>query len=262
MSSRGRAAEGYTPDPQGFYQTQPQVTRAALSYLNIQPGMRILEPGCGTGAIGKVLREQFGTSIEIVGVEIDKKRARKAEAATVRPDPNSTLTLPVFDDVYQQDFLQAPSTDWKRFDLSFTNPSFSIWLPCADKCFEVADRTTLLLPWNAAASKRRATWWEVHPAYLRLLSRRPSFAISVKCEATNGKRAKALGVELCSYQVLIALDAKPKKICPKCGLKTTTTSSDSNEYAWANWAPDITFNRWDPLETPTTPDAKVAEAAE
>lgn len=254
MSSKGRAADGYKPDPQGFYQTQPQVTRAALSYLGIQSGMRILEPGCGTGAIGKVLRQTYGTAIEIVGIEIDKKRAKKAREATA----DQHLT-PVFNDVVHADFLKF--TPVERFDLAFTNPSFSIWLPVAERCFQVADRTTLLLPWNAAASKKRATWWNEHPAYLRLLSRRPSFAISVKCEAANGKRAQALGVKLCSYQVLIALDAKPKKMCPKCGLKTTTTSSDSNEYCWANWSPDITFNRWDPLETPAIAGEN-AEAAE
>lgn len=253
MSSKGRGADGYKADPLGFFQTQPQVTRAALSYLGIKPGMRILEPGCGAGAIGKVLREEYGPAIEIVGVEIDKKRAKKAQAATVAWGKlGSQRQLPVFDDVLQADFLQVSVA--RKFDLSLTNPSFAIWLPVAMQSFGLAPRTTLLVPWNSAASKKRATWWSDHPAYLRLLSRRPSFAISVKCEAANGKRARDLGVKLCDYQVLIALDAKPKKLCPKCGLKTTTTHSDSNEYCWANWGPDIEFNRWDPLETPEEPE--------
>lgn len=248
MSSRGRGAEGYKADPKGFYETQPQVTRAALSYLGIEPGMRILEPGCGNGAIARVLREQYGGDIEIIGIEIDKKRAKKAGDAAVQvPRPGKSV-IPLFDDVLHADFLQVEST--KAYDLCFTNPSFEIWLPVAERCFTLADRTTLLIPWNSGASKKRAAWWQDHPAYLRLLSRRPSFARSVKCVASNGKMADELGVKLCSYQVMIALSAKPKKICPKCGQKTMTTQSDSNEYCWANWSPDITFNRWDPLETP------------
>lgn len=255
MSSRGRAAADYQADPHGFFETQSTVTRAAMSFLDIKPGMRILQCGCGNGAIAKVLRREHGSDIEIVGVEIDKGRARKARSAKVgRPVPGAATesrqrdSLPVFNEVVHMDFLKYEPD--KRFDLSMENPSFSIWLPVAEQSFKVADRTALLIPWNSAASMERATWWESHPAYMRVLSKRPSFAISVKCIYTSADAAERDGVERCSFQELVGLSEKPKAKCPKCDGATKTTRSDSNEYCWAYWAPEITRNMWDPLKTP------------
>lgn len=257
MSAKGRAAEGYTPDPNGFFQTQPQVTRAILPFLGIEPGMRILEPSCGKGAIAKVLRETYGNKITIVGVEIDKKRSGFARRAKVEvpSDKDDTIdayfTEQVFDDVIHSDFYKVTRTDhFGPFDLVITNPSFEIWLPFANHSFSFAPRTTFLLPWNAASSKKRATWWREHPAHLRVLSKRPSFAISVKCVYSNARRAHAAGANPCTFQELIALDEKPKKECPICGERTETTSSDASEYCWASWAPDITRGLWDVIDTP------------
>lgn len=257
MSSKGRAAADYKADPHGLFETQSTVTRAAMSFLDIKPGMRILQCGCGNGAIAKVLRTQFGMDIEIVGVEIDKGRAKRADKATANKWVHYDLLtnkravggkMPVFNEVVHMDFLKyAPD---KRFDLCIENPSFSIWLPVAEQSFKLADRTTLLIPWNSAASMERAAWWAEHPAYMRVLSRRPSFAISVKCVYTNPTVAEREGKGRCTFQELIGLSQKPKKECPKCGGDTKTTRSDSNEYCWAYWAPEITRNLWDPLATP------------
>lgn len=246
MSAKGRAAEGYVPDPNGFFQTQPQVTRAILPFLGIEPGMRILEPSCGKGAIAKVLREVYGSAVTIVGVEIDRKRALKARNAWALKDDKKLLA---FDEVIYSDFFEV-KRDKGGFDLCLTNPSFEIWLPFADHCFNFAPRTTFLLPWNAASSKKRAAWWRQHPAHLRVLSKRPSFAISVKCIYSNARRAHAAGANPCTFQELIALDEKPKKQCPICGERTETTSSDASEYCWASWAPDITRGLWDVIDTP------------
>jgi hypothetical protein len=257
MSSKGRAAADYKADPHGFFETQSTVTRAAMSFLDIKPGMRILQCGCGNGAIAKVLRTQYGMDIEIVGVEIDKGRAKKADKATANKWVTDELLrdkravmgkMPVFNEVVHTDFLKY-SPD-RRFDLCIENPSFSIWLPVAEQAFKVADRTTLLIPWNSAASMERAAWWQKNPAYMRVLSKRPSFAISVKCVYTNADAAERDGMARCTFQELIGLSSKPKSKCPKCGGATKTTRSDSNEYCWSYWAPEITFNRWDPLPTP------------
>lgn len=249
MSSKGRGASDYKADPHGFFETQPQVTRAGMTFWGIQPGWRILQPGCGTGAIAKVLRREYGSSITIVGVEIDKARAKKAAKATVFKQDWSEK-LHVYDDVVHKDYFEYPGLASGKFDFAIENPDFSIWLPVAERCFEHAERTSLLIPWNSASSKGRAVWWPKHPAHLRVLSKRPSFAISVKCVNSNGKAADAAGVKLCTYQELIPLSGTPKRECPICGEGTYTTRSDSNEYCWATWATDITHNRWDPLETP------------
>lgn len=251
MSSKGRSASGYTPDPSGFFATQPQTTRALLPYLGIAPGMRILEPSCGKGAIAKVLREAYGKSIEIVGVEIDKRRAaaaRKLKASWVESSVHAEFEeeVDVFNDVIVGDFFaQVPRGAGAPYDRVVTNPSFSIWLPFAEHCWKFGQHTTLLLPFNAAASKGRSQWWRDHPAHLRVLSKRPSFAISVKCTMAS-KKNKAV----CSFQELVALDAKPKKTCPLCGEATETTRSDSSEYAWVTWAPDVTRGLWDTIDTP------------
>lgn len=251
MSSKNRSAAGYKPDPNGFFETQPQVTRAILPFLGIKSGMRILQPGCGNGAIAKVLRREYGPSITIVGVEIDAPRAKKARAAKVihqATASGSKEKIPVFDLVVTSDFFIYEAQE--RFDLAIENPSFGIWLKVTEKCFEISDATCMLIPWNSAASKGRVDWWLKHPGYSRVLSPRPSFAKSVKCIYTNARRAKKDGHEVCDYQQLIALSEEARPDCPLCAADTTTISSDSNEYCWSHWSPDVTHNRWDPLPVP------------
>ncbi len=175
--------------------------------------------------------------------EIDKKRAKKAQGAM-----STNLggeKVPVFNRVLHRDFLEMRPTELPQFDRVITNPSFEIWLKFAEHCFLFGPHTTLLLPFNSVASKSRAEWWRAHPAHLRVLSKRPSFAISVKCKMSSKKNKSA-----CTYQELIALDAKPKKVCPLCGEGTQTTRSDSSEYNWTTWAPEITRGLWDVIDTP------------
>lgn len=260
MSAKGRAADGYTPDPNGFFQTSPQVTRALLPHLGIKPGMRILEPSCGKGAIAKVLREEYGDSISIVGVEIDKKRAaqaRKAKATWTRVTDEAAFEerLVVFDDVIHSDFYECiPAGIGAPFDICLTNPSFAIWLPFAEHCFKFSQNTTLLLPFNSMASKKRSSWWREHPAHMRVLSKRPSFAISAKCIASTDAGRK-LGLARCEFQQMFALDEKPPKQCPSCAERICTTASDASEYAWSTWGPNITRGLWDVIDTPEPKDA-------
>jgi len=235
MSSKGRAASGYKPDPTGFFQTPEYSTRAVIPELGIKPGMRILESGCGKGAIARVLREEFGKDLHITGIEIDKRRARHAQKAKVDD-------LQVFDKVITADFLQlVPPADLEKFDLDLSNPWFEIFQKVAEQSFRFAKRTCLLLPVNTLASKKRFDWWEKYPAHLRILDKRPSFAKSVKCST---------GKNVCSYQELIAVDEAHQKVCPECGEPTETTSSDSNEYGFFEWGPSITEGKWSGLRTP------------
>jgi ubiquinone/menaquinone biosynthesis C-methylase UbiE len=241
MSSKGRAASGYVPDPTGFFATPEYSTRAVIPKLGIKPGMRILESGCGKGAIARVLREEFGKDLHITGVEIDKRRAKQAAKATV----DGRL---VFDAVITGDFLKlTPPSDFEKFDLDLSNPWFAIFQKVAEQSFRFCKRTCLLLPVGSLASKGRFDWWEQHPAHMRILDKRPSFAKSVKCST---------GKDNCTYQVLVATDEKHAKVCPVCerhgrgAQPTTVTSSDSNEYGFFEWGPEITEGKWSGLRTP------------
>jgi len=253
MSSKGRAAAGYKPDPTGFFATPEYSTRAVLPKLGIKPGMRILESGCGKGAIARVLREEFGKDLHITGVEIDKKRAalaRKAKAKWVRVTDEAEFEEEslVFDAVITGDFLKlTPPSDFEKFDLDLSNPWFVIFQKVAEQSFRFCKRTCLLLPVGSLASKGRFDWWEKYPAHMRILDKRPSFAKSVKCST---------GKDNCSYQVLVATDESHEKICPLCGESTTMTSSDSNEYGFFEWGPEITEGKWSGLRTPSPKKAE------
>lgn len=268
MSSKGRAAAGHVVDPKGFFETQSTVTRAGMTLWGIEPGMTILEPGCGNGAIAKVLRRAYGMNIFIVGVEIDKGRAKQAMKAKVKISPEVAVDMKTgaagpcvaFDEVIHADCFEIDSAaladrGWKKIDRILTNPSFAIWKEVAEHSFKICPFTSLLIPWNTCASIDRVEWWAKHPARARVLSPRPSFAASVKCINTNAKNALVAGVTPCSFQEMIPLSVKPRKGCPVCGEKTTVVRSDSSEYTWTTWAPEFTSNTWDPiLQPPPRPD--------
>jgi hypothetical protein len=55
---------------------------------------------------------------------------------------------------------------------------------------------------------------------------------------------------------LIAVDEKHAKVCPQCDAPTTVTSSDSNEYGFFEWGPEITEGKWSGLRTPPPKKAK------
>ncbi len=240
MSAKGRAAEGYQPDKTGFFETPEYSTRAVLPKLNIKPGMRLLDSGCGRGAIARVLREEFAMSVHITGIEINAKRAAYARKAKVD-------NMLVFDEVIHHDFLELqPPPENEKYDLELGNPWFKIFQKVAEQSFAFCKRTCLLLPTGALASKGRFDWWEKYPAHMRVLDKRPSFAKSIKC---------SLGKDNCSYQEVIPVYETRKKHCPVCAengveSKTTETSSDSNEYGFFEWGPDITHGLWSGLRTP------------
>lgn len=70
-----------------FFDTQVEKDWAALDYgeekmaridrmlslARVQPGMRILEPGCGTGRLTRILDERIGPSGNLIALDISKK---------------------------------------------------------------------------------------------------------------------------------------------------------------------------------------------
>jgi hypothetical protein len=100
-------------------------------------------------------------------------------------------------------------------------------VPFAEKCFEHAATTALLLRLAVVASQKRATFWQAHPADIYVLSKRPSFAVFLKCP-------KRLA---CQWTAVLYPDDPRPTVCPKCGEKLKVTTSDSADYAWFVWGP-------------------------
>jgi protein-L-isoaspartate(D-aspartate) O-methyltransferase len=61
--------------------SQPQLMAAMLERLRVEPGMRILEVGTGTGWNAALLRSLVGPSGEVVSVEVDSEAAARARDA-------------------------------------------------------------------------------------------------------------------------------------------------------------------------------------
>jgi len=60
-------------EEEGFSDEQMAKIKAVLERLDIQPGMAILEPGCGPGRLTKILVELVGPSGRIIAVDISPK---------------------------------------------------------------------------------------------------------------------------------------------------------------------------------------------
>lgn len=193
-------------DPDDFYETPAWAIEALLNRLVVPDGARILEPGCGTGAILKVLRQRCPTA-HLTGVELHPGRAERS-----RPHCDAILAA---------DFLSLDVPH--PFDFSIGNPPFSLAPEFITKSLASARVTCLLLRLNYLGSEKRSAFHRAHPADIEVFPRRPSFAKSVRCE------------EKCGWETLMrAHDPHPSK-CPSCGAKAKVTTSDATEYAWFCW---------------------------
>lgn len=146
---------------QDFKRTPEWVTQAVLPHLPL--GGTILEPAAGDGAIVQVLLDEGVPHEKLYAVELDEERAQQCAALcpTVRAD-FLTWTPPR-----------------KRFDLILSNPPFSLMLPFAARCLEVARGASVALlgrlPWMEPEStgERRAFIERTRPRVC--IIPRPSF---------------------------------------------------------------------------------------
>lgn len=210
-------------NPDDFYATPAWASRSIVRQLG-RPAS-VLEPAMGAGAIGLVLAELW-PGLPIHGVDIDGPRAYEA---TLALSPLADVSIDV------EDFLTW--TPPRRFDLAITNPPFKLALPFIEKALTCADVVVMLLRMNFAAGVERVRFHGEHPANIRMLARRPSFAAVVRCVAK------------CGWEIVLPAKAERPKRCLACGGKRVVMTSDSTEYGWFVWG-DGRPGRWDvlPLE--------------
>lgn len=150
-----------------FYETPSWAIRPVTKVLQIAPTQRILDPGCGTGAILRCVGAAFPEN-EILGLEKDGARFEACSALTELP-------------VEQGDFF----THRERYDVIVSNPPYSHALEFVQHALSMAPLVAMLLrlPW--LASMKRAEWHRENPSHVCVLPKRPSFTGDGKTDATE-----------------------------------------------------------------------------
>lgn len=173
MSATGRGAVRHELD---YYETPLFATKAIVPLLGLP--RRVVDLGCGGGAIGHALRLEWGNSSTIVGVEVDQGRADEARVARTA---DGAL---VYDEVEQLDVLaplttgEIPAKYRAAFDLVAFNPPYSHAVEFIDEArryLRPGGRIAVLLRVGFAASAERFAWHQANPSDVHVLSRRPSF---------------------------------------------------------------------------------------
>ena len=155
MSATGRSN---VRDPDDNYATPPWVTQLLLPYLALPPGIRVLDPCCGEGAILRMLP----AGVQSIGIELDAGRAATARAAGFSVITRDALT----------------AEPWPTADLVITNPPYRQALEFVERALvEIgAGTVVMLLRLNWLGSQARADFHRQHPSDVCVLSKRPSFA--------------------------------------------------------------------------------------
>jgi len=233
MSATNR---GTTRQPQDFYETPYWCTRAILPLL---PAGRVLDPCCGEGAILDVAKEQ---GREAYGIELDEERAMVASQRGHAGECGDALRH-----------------SWPDAKVLVTNPPYSLAMDFILRALQwirekpQARAAAFLLRVNFISSQTRSDFHKQHPADLHVLPKRPSFILSVSCDAVPydvfpGKRG-------CGWAETIPLlpTGEPRRErpvkCPRCGGATKHSSSDATEYAWYVWGVGR-GGRWSILDLP------------
>lgn len=152
-----------------FYETPSWAIRCMVPHLRplIKPGARILDPGCGTGAILREIGAQFPEN-EILGIEKDDARYLACQESTELP-------------VVRGDFLLH--TD--KHDVIVSNPPYMIAFDFVSHALTVAPVVCMLLRLGWLAGQRRADWHRLNPCHVYVLPKRPSFTADGKTDATE-----------------------------------------------------------------------------
>ncbi len=177
MSARGRGAE-VTADE--FYETPAWCVRRLLESIPEPSGKRWVEPAVGSGAIVRACNGYIGGLGHLInngipqfdGFDLVERPGAAACCRFFERDIRKAVASP-------QTIAEAITPN--RYDLSITNPPFSLALYFAEYGIRNADRTALLLRLNwlecgaSEATLKRARFLAAHAPDVRILPNRPSF---------------------------------------------------------------------------------------
>lgn len=162
MSATGRNKTGNERHPEDFYETPSFAVEALLNAIPVKDEY-ILDPGCGTGAIGRVLSARC---LPVAGIELNAERAaiaRKSDA---------------YYEVEEVDYLSA-ACPTMNVPLIISNPPYiaaQAFIEAGLRDLTPDGRAFYLLRLNFLGSKRRyfsKIWPHLRSVYV--LPKRPKF---------------------------------------------------------------------------------------
>lgn len=99
-----------------------------------------------------------------------------------------------------------------------------------------------LLPLGFLGSGRRRALHREHPSDVHVLSRRPSFCVSLSCPE-----------EKCDWSARISPALERPRECPRCVAKLVVVTTDATDYAWFHWSANTRDRRIHDCELPELP---------
>lgn len=218
MSATNRGGDR---QPDDFYATPAWCTRAILNHMECRgDGLSwgtVFDPCAGEGAILDVAAKVGGKTRRHAtkGLELDPGRAAVAASRG--------------HNVRRQDALATSPWEVPAEGIVLTNPPYGLAMEFVQRALSECPKVAMLLrlPW--LASEKRSRWLRKNTPAVCVLSKRPSFCISVKCVAGVAP------VRACRWQQLLPVSADRPKACPECGMAVRITTSDSTDYAWMLW---------------------------
>ena len=158
MSATNRGSKRVESD---FYATPKKCVQNLLDNYGIIDG-NVLEPSAGNGNIVEVVK--FNGTNNVLALELR--------------DEEKDVLASIADEVLIGNFLEFENGD-RKFDYIIGNPPYSLAQEFMEKCFEIADKDTVIIMLLRTAfleSKKRYDFWQKHPvSKLYVLSQRPSF---------------------------------------------------------------------------------------
>jgi hypothetical protein len=233
MSATGRSDVRLADDDYATpaWATDLVLDQPEVASLIADEGVSFVEPCAGHGSIVERLRKRGVAKRRITAIELDPGRAEVCR----RFVPSVT----------RGDFFKVCKGVAKSPIVIVTNPPYEHAIQFVERCIEAAGKlghVIMLLRLPFLESQDRAGFHRDHPSRIGVLSKRPSFAVSLKCTGTHGGG--------CGWSDMVPLTSygNPRRPipdrCPVCGGSRRTSRSDSTAYAWFHWHPSFEIGTW------------------